>query len=177
MHRWAVLVTVLSCCIGSSSALKLEPLGRLTKRARATTLLKVDLSEGEGQVAGMDHPVVIEIVAKRTSTKARAASSSYSTLYKETKEDVVADVMDSPVSKIFEIALNPTTLLLALYLSSIGWSQVLWLQKFLNLFGKGALAKKKNANSKTALGGSSAAAETAEELPFQTFECEVCICV
>jgi rubredoxin len=51
---------------------------------------------------------------------------------------------------------------IAVYLSSIGWSKVLWLQKLLSIFGKGTLAKKKDGTP------------VVEELPFQTFECEVC---
>ena len=81
--------------------------------------------------------MIIEIICKSTAEKTKAKSMSYSSTYKENKEDKVLDVLDSPVLKLFGVLLNPTTLLLALYFSSIGWSQVLWLQKILNVFGKG----------------------------------------
>jgi hypothetical protein len=121
-------------------------------------------------------PVIIEIVAKRSATKTKKAAtkaksrtaSGYSqSLYKESKQDRVAEVMDSPFLKVFGVLFNPTTLVLALYFSSIGWSQVLWLQKILKVFGKGSLAgKNKDGSEKKSV-------NPVEDLPFQVFECEV----
>lgn len=135
------------------------------RRPHPYTVLKVDLNSID-----KDIPFIVEVIAKRSAVKSRAISTSSSTLYKESKEDVVADVMDSPVSKIFGIAFQPITLLLALYLSSMGWSRMIWLQKFLKIFGKGSLAAKSKSATATGEGGSETATE---ELPFQTFECEV----
>ena len=87
-------------------------------------------------------------------------------VYKEEKENKVMDAISStPVMNVFGILFNPTSLLLVLYFSSIGWSQVLWLQKFLSLFGRGTLAKKPGEKGYT---------PPVEELPFQTYECEKC---
>jgi len=129
------------------------------------TVLKVDLN----QIKDTQKPVILEIISKKAATKARAKSStSYKSTYKETKEDKVINVMDSPVAKVVGVLLNPTTLLLALYFSSVGWSQVLWLQKILNVFGKGSLNKKADGTEETAAAAALAA------LPFQIFECESC---
>ena len=144
-----------------TTSLKLLP---LDKRSRQPfTILKVDLNT----IQETQQPIIIEIICKQTAEKTKAKSMSYSSTYKENKEDKVMDALDSPVLKFFGVLLNPTTLLLALYFSSIGWSQVLWLQKILNVFGKGALVKKEDGTEE------SAAAAALKALPFQTFECEV----
>ena len=54
---------------------------------------------------------------------------AFDTVYKEYKEDKVAKVIDSPVLKVFGLLFNPSTMVLILYLSSIGWSKVMWLQR------------------------------------------------
>ena len=91
---------------------------------------------------------------------------AFDTVYKEYKEDRVANTLDSPVVKFLGVLLNPTSMLLILYLSSIGWSRVLWLQRFLSIFGRGVLVNKEKRAPGTPL--------PEEELPFQIFECEVC---
>ena len=55
--------------------------------------------------------------------------SAYDGVYEEEKEDKMIEIVDSPVLKVLSILLNPSTMVLALYLSSVGWSKVLWLQK------------------------------------------------
>ena len=67
---------------------------------------------------------------------------------KEEKEDKMIEIVDSPALKVLSVLLNPSTMVLALYLSSVGWSKVLWLQKFFKIFGKGTLVKKKGEEEK-----------------------------
>jgi hypothetical protein len=160
MVQCAMLVCIL-LALEETSALKLLPLNKQSKQP--FTVMKVDLNS----VGQTEKPVILEIICKQTATKTKARTTSYTTTYKENKEDKVSDALDSPVLKFFGVLLNPTTLLLALYFSSIGWSQVLWLQKILNVFGKGALVKKEDGTIE------SAAAAALKALPFQTFECEV----
>lgn len=160
MVQCAMLVCIL-IALEETSALKLLPLNKQSKQP--FTVMKVDLNS----VGQTEKPVILEIVCKQAATKTKARTTSYTSTYKENKEDKVSDVLDSPVLKFFGVLLNPTTLLLALYFSSIGWSQVLWLQKILNVFGKGALVKKEDGTIE------SAAAAALKALPFQTFECEV----
>jgi len=83
----------------------------------------------------------------------------------ETNEKVVNTLTENPAFKMMGFVFNPTTLLLVTYFASIGWSQVLWLQKFLKLFGRGTLSKAK---------GDEGYVTPVEELPFQIFECEKC---
>ena len=158
----AMLICML-IALEDSSSLKLFPLNKQSKQP--FTVMKVDLNS----VGQTDKPVILEVICKQsaTATKTKARSTSYTSTYKENKEDKVSDVLDSPVLKFFGVLLNPTTLLLALYFSSIGWSQVLWLQKILNVFGKGAIVMKEDGTVE------SAAAAALKALPFQTFECEV----
>lgn len=156
-----VIVVCILLALEETSSLKLLPPNKQSRHP--FTVMKVDLNS----VGQSDKPVILEIICKQTATKTKARSTSYTSTYKENKEDKVSDVLDSPVLKIFGVLLNPTTLLLALYFSSIGWSQVLWLQKILNVFGKGALVKKEDGTVE------SAAAAALKALPFQTFECEV----
>ena len=105
---------------------------------------------------------IVEVVAKRSAVKSRerAASSTYTTTYKETNEDLIAKAQESPLGKVFGIAMNPTTLLLALYVSGLGWSNILKMMR-------------KPLQKKESKSAAAAAAAAAEALPFQTFECEV----
>ena len=152
---------IVAILLSGTSSLKLRPMNKQSRQP--FTIMKVDLNS----MQETQKPIILEIVCKQTATKTKAKSMSYSSTYKENKEDKVLDVLDSPVLKLFGVLLNPTTLLLALYFSSIGWSQVLWLQKILNVFGKGSLVKKEDGTTE------SAAAAALKALPFQTFECEV----
>lgn len=109
-------------------------------------------------------PIIIEIITKSKFEQQKETTettfTAYDTVYKEQKEGIVERVIQSPVAGIVQVLFNPTTMLLALYLSSAGWSKMTWLQKFLKLFGKGTLATKP---------GETKAAEPT----FQIFECEV----
>lgn len=159
-----VVLICLGFLLSETAALKLLPLDKASRQP--FTIMKVDLNS----MQKAEKPVIIEIICKSTAEKTKSKSMTYSSTYKENKEDKVLDVLDSPVLKLFGVLLNPTTLLLALYFSSIGWSQVLWLQKILNIFGKGSLVKKEDGTIE------SAAAAALKALPFQTFECEVSFC-
>lgn len=68
---------------------------------------------------------------------------------------------------VIGILFNPLTLVLALYFSSVAWSNVVWFQQILKLFGKGKLVENKNSKDKTQ-------SPSVEDLPFQTFECQKC---
>ena len=102
-----------------------------------------------------------------TSVVARSYNAPYkTTLYNERKEEIADKVMDSPISNIFTILFNPTSLVLALYFSSIAWSKVSWMQSLLKVFGRSDTVGKGK-------GGDSAAAAV-DDSPLQIFECEVC---
>ena len=159
--KCAILVSA-AFLLSETSSLKLLPLNKQSRQP--FTVMKVDLNA----IQEAQEPIIIEIICKQTAEKTKSKSMSYSSTYKENKEDKVLNVLDSPIFKVFGVLLNPTTLLLALYFSSIGWSQVLWLQKILNVFGKGSLVKKEDGTEE------SAASAALKALPFQTFECEVC---
>lgn len=120
-----------------------------------------------------DGSIIIEVVTRRRiSQDSRIAKIvAYDTVYKEVQDDKVSRVMDSPALKVVEILLNPLTLCLALYVSSIGWNRVLWLQKILKIFGKGTLANKKDSKT-TEAGAATASPEL--DLPYQVFECDSC---
>jgi hypothetical protein len=161
--KTAVLAIVLLAGLQAAVALKLPA---LSKSSRLQTLLKVDLS----QIQETQKPVIIEIVARKTETKTKSktrVSSTYgSKLYKESKQDRVADLLESPLTKVFTFVLNPVTLCFALYFTSIAWSQVSWLQRVLAIFNKGALAKKTDGTLVT---------PSLADQPFQVYECEVTI--
>ena len=148
-----LVCTLLGACLHAVGALKPLPLNKQSRQPHVS--LKVDLNS----IKDTEKSFIVEVVAKRSAVKSRerAASSTYTTTYKETNEDLIAKAQESPLGKVFGIAMNPTTLLLALYVSGLGWSNVL---KIL----KKPLQKKE---TKTA------AAAAAEALPFQIFECEV----
>lgn len=136
------------------------------KHKCSSRALLLDLSS----MSSDSKPIIIEILSKKTLSDIGSIQksdtrivSSFDSVYQEAKEDKVVEIMDSPALKVVGILFNPSTLVLALYLSSIGWSKVLWLQKFLSVFGRGTLVKRPGETAKPV-----------EELPFQTFECEVC---
>ena len=132
--------------------------------------LQMGLSRSPGE------EVVIEIVAKGSMKGAEGLDRSqersecvgvvaaYDEVYEEEKEDRMFQLVESPALKVLSVLLNPSTMVLVLYLTSVGWSKVQWLQKFFKIFGKGTLVKKPG----------EAGDQDVEELPFQTFECEVC---
>ena len=116
--------------------------------------------------------VIIEVVSRRIAHGGKSPKQTareavqlvaYDAVYEDEKDsnNKAFEVMDSPAMKFVGFLFNPSTLVLVLYLSSIGWSKVLWLQKFLSVFGRGTLVKRPGQ------------AEV-KELPFQTFECEKC---
>jgi hypothetical protein len=141
---------------------------------QATSALKVNLADLQGDNA---QNVVIEVVARKVldrsellgkegghSTEYVGVVAAYDSVYEEEKEDKMIEIVDSPALKVLSVLLNPSTMVLALYLSSVGWSKVLWVQKFFKIFGKGTLVKREG----------EAAAKDETDLPFQTFECEKC---
>jgi len=156
----------LPVCFGLRAGLR-----KLPGSGRVCASLK-DLSEGD---AARAKEVVIELVRTTSSSStsspssrrsARVVGSNAYNLYKDQEEDRMVNALtDSPVLKVVGLLFNPTTLLLVMYFSSIGWSQVLWLQKIFKLFGRGTLSKKQ---------GDKGYVAPVEELPFQVFECEKC---
>lgn len=127
------------------------------------------------QQSGDAEDVIVEVVARKPLSEGEMLGkaggraeyvgvvAAYDSVYEEEKEDKMIEIVDSPALKVLSVLLNPSTMVLALYLSSVGWSKVLWLQKFFRIFGKGTLVKKKGEEEKVE-----------EDLPFQTFECEAC---
>jgi hypothetical protein len=132
---------------------------KLEMRKRNPEAQAASTTEGNGEA-------IVEVVTRRpvTSRLRTKEVESFDSIYKEYKEDRVAEVMESPFLKIFGFLFNPTSMLVVLYLSSIGWSQVMWLQRIFKLFGRGVLAKRRKADTPV----------PTDELPFQTYECEVC---
>jgi len=110
--------------------------------------------------------IIIEIVSRRRNSDRETKIVAFDSVYEDVVEEktVIEKAVDSPLSKVLEVCFNPTTLLLAVYLSSIGWSKVTWLQQILKIFGKGTLVKKNDGSAEVEV----------EELPFQIFECEKC---
>jgi hypothetical protein len=167
MMRLIILVIFAMLC------LKAEAFSsrRIMWAARSTRL---GLNMGSLQPYGED--VVVEIAAKSTIKttegldRAQERSeyvgvvAAYDEVYEEEKEDRMFQLVESPALKVLSVLLNPSTMVLVLYLTSVGWSKVIWLQKFFKIFGKGTLVKKPG----------DTAGQAVEELPFQTFECEVC---
>ena len=122
------------------------------------------------QVSGEEKDIVIEIVAKKRTEindkQIDIVGGAYNTVYRERKEEVVEKVLDSPISAVFGILFNPTTMVLALYFSSIAWTKVKWINNLLKMFGvKGNVNEDKNAVKGT---------KPADDLPFQIFECSKC---
>ncbi len=166
-----MLAAVLLAVIGSAVAFcptRLLRAGPTSASSSGLWMRSVDGSNGEN--------VIIEVVARsplsERVTLAKDGDRSeyvgvvaaYDSVYEEEKEDKMIEIVDSPALKVLSVLLNPSTMVLALYLSSVGWSKVLWLQKFFKIFGKGTLVKKKGEEEKV----------EEVDLPFQTFECEVC---
>ena len=137
------------------------------KRGDVVTLNLKEFVGGPDAADAKD--AIIEISTSRrlvhgSSSMHNERELAFDTVYKEYKEDKVAEVIENPLFRVFGILFNPTSMLVALYLSSIGWSKVLWLQRIFRLFGRGTLVKKPGKESKV----------PEEDLPFQIFECEVC---
>ena len=100
---------------------------------------------------------------------ASAKTAPYKTsLYNERKEEIADKVMDSPIANIFTILFNPTSLVLALYFSSIAWSKVSWMQRLLTMVGRGDTKTKGKSSA------ASAGVDSSDSSPLQIFECEVC---
>ena len=98
----------------------------------------------KAQTNNNNKQVVIEIITRKQSSVAEQTKGSKTSqnnkkvsrtvkrgAYKETKESVLEKVIDSPVTSVLGFLFNPTTLLLGLYVSSIGWNKVLWLQVYI----------------------------------------------
>ena len=152
--RIALLVITLGLL---SEALLLPSLrGGIHRRIRAI-----------GMTSEQDEYVTVEVVAKSNFISEESRSDEvtyigYQSLYDEVKENQMQRALvENPIMKVFGLLFNPTTLLFAMYFSGIAWSKVLWLQRFLSIFGKGALKSKETT-------------EPVKELPYQIFECESC---
>ena len=131
-------------------------------RVKTRTLFRGSLNDLEK----VDKNIIIEVVTRRpTSSKDSTKITASNSLYKQIKEEKALrdKVIDSGFGKFIGMVLNPTTLLLGMYVATYGWSGVIWLQRFLKIFGMGTLAK--NSKNKTV---------PVEDLPFQTYECEKC---
>lgn len=127
------------------------------------SIMKVSLSDEKI----IDESVIIELVLTRPLSIKDSKTNiiAYDAVYKESKEDVFETVIDSPLLNVIGILFNPLTLVLALYFSSVAWSNVVWFQQILKLFGRGKLVENKSNKDKT---------PSVEDLPFQTFECQKC---
>jgi hypothetical protein len=119
-----------------------------------------------------DNDVIIEVFAKKKLDECISNEnskfnvvSSYDGVYKEYKEEKIEKVMDSKIGQAMGILFSPTTLLLAMYVATnfASWTQKTWVQRLFSVFGRGGSSK----NDK-------AIKPKVEDLPFQTFECEVC---
>jgi hypothetical protein len=161
MNPTLPLLLLLVTCVTSLGFVSLQRVAgfkSLTLQARQPSLDQND--------------VVLEIITRREVSVSKATLereeqhvvAAFDSMYDDDKEEFALKVVDSPALKILGFLLNPSTMVLALYLSSIGWSKVLWLQKIFSFFGKGTLVKKPGQKEEPSV----------EDLPFQTFECEVC---
>jgi hypothetical protein len=160
-------ILVLTIICFSHALRHMRPLGVSMRSGRSA--LRVNL----GSMPKNTDEVVVEIVTRGSLQSATPLNekseymgivAAYDGVYEEEKEDRMFQLVESPALKVISILLNPSTMVLVLYLTSVGWSKVLWLQKFFKIFGKGTLVKKPGEANEP----------DAEELPFQTFECEVC---
>ena len=152
----------------------------------------MEIKELGGQ-RGHDEDVLIEITTKHPFLSKRKAVSKMSSVtyedfdegsiesyedafddgrvYQEFQEETkVEKVLDSSAGKFLGILLQPSTLLLFMWAAGnwSTWMQKTWVQKFLKIFGRGKLAK--NATDDP----DAKPVVLAEDLPFQTFECEKC---
>jgi rubredoxin len=140
---------------------------RLANRPKQI-LVKLSLSDLNSQ-----KDVIIEVIAKQKIQDKSVPHygehldviASYDGVYKEYKEEKFEKVMDSGVGKAMSVLFSPTSMLLAMYVATnfASWMQKAWVQKFLSMFGKGSLARKADGTKPVVV-----------ELPFQTFECQVC---
>ena len=166
MRPSVVLILAASCLLAEAF--------RSRQIIRAVRSTRLGLNMCPQRPYGED--IVVEIVAKGTTkiekgqdisqerSECVGVVAAYDEVYEEEKEDRMFQLVESPALKVISVLLNPSTMVLVLYLTSVGWSKVIWLQKFFKIFGKGTLVKKPG----------DAANQDEEELPFQTFECEVC---
>ena len=171
-----MIVTFLLLVISAVSSYSLVQPALSGRAHSVATKMKLTRLMDRGRYSGDAENIIVEVVARKPlsegellgKTEGRAeyvgVIAAYDSVYEEEKEDKMIEIVDSPALKVLSVLLNPSTMVLALYLSSVGWSRVLWLQKFFKIFGKGTLVKKK--------GEEESAVEA--DLPFQTFECEVC---
>ena len=134
-----ILLICLFAVFQISSCLKIRSLPKLDRssisRWAANNENFDNLTPNEN--SKINKRVVVEITTRNEITAAVATKSKRARrtgVYKEQKETAVEKIMDSPFSTFLGILFNPTTLVLAIYLSSIGWSKVLWLQVTIRLY-------------------------------------------
>lgn len=142
--------------------------GLRTANRQKQIIVKVSLSDLNPQ-----KDVVIEVIAKQKFRDQRVSQNgelldviaSYDGVYKEYKEEKLEKVMDSGVGKAMSVLFSPTSMLLAMYVATnfASWMQKAWVQKLLSMFGKGSLKREADGTKSVVV-----------ELPFQTFECQVC---
>ena len=94
----------------------------------------INVNKNSGKKIIIEITTKTEIVAAATTslpsttTGSKSRKARRTSVYKEQKETIAEKITDSPLNIIITIMFNPTFLVLAIYLSSIGWSKVLWLQ-------------------------------------------------
>jgi hypothetical protein len=129
-------------CYGSL-ALKVRQLRHMVPVSTCRIAQSIGNADANRQSA---RPVIVHIVSKKetrrdshlaTGSSAKRSTGRKYTTYKEAQSsNVLEKISDSPITTFFGYILNPTTMLLTIYLSSIGWSKVLWVQvkEMLNIF-------------------------------------------
>jgi hypothetical protein len=122
---------------------------------RKITPLRV-LNAGDSDII----PIVVTVRRQYSANSDQAQLIAYDSVYKESGDDKVGIVMDSPAMKVLEIVSNPIALVFALYFVLVGYTQV-------GTFFNGILsALRLRKRDKPAV--------PVAEMPFQVFECEVC---
>jgi hypothetical protein len=151
-------VVLILVCIGMHCAYGLVPLlGVARKFSFDRKISPVRVWKG----AESDSIPIAVTVRKQHSAKSEHAQLvAYDTVYKESVDDKVGIVMDSPAMKVLEIVSNPIALVFALYFVLVGYTQV-------GSFFNGILsALRLRKRDKPAV--------PVAEMPFQVFECAVC---
>ena len=124
---------------------------------------KESTNENSGKQSNFQFVVKRKVSTKAAPKKEQGKQSRYkAVIYQEPKKNIANIALEGPLMRLFQICFNPVWFLAAMYCTTIAWSQVLWLQKILQLFGRGTLSKKDGQE------------ETPADAAFQVFECEKC---
>ena len=135
-------IVVLSSIIATDSFLQ-TPLKRRLYSSILSMQTDSDSSTNSIFPHSLQKPIIIELVArkeissgkqtqsgkeigrkKQSSLKSRATAG----VYKEKGDTIMEKLVDSPISTLASFLLNPTTLVLVVYLCSVAWGQVSWIQ-------------------------------------------------